>query len=158
MYGIPNQNNYILLWEGKILSFNNNILTFISYISLIIIALLFVIIFKKNEKILLWFNKNSNNFGTNWFIGLNFTTLVALITYVVISLLSSNVILQFDAEGVGNFLKGLVKIINVTEWSDITFLEQELTNWQYIFLFIGRIFVAYGYYQTIQAFRKFGKS
>ena len=158
VYGIPNQNNYILLWEGKILSFNNNILTFISYISLIIIALLFVIIFKKNEKILLWFNKNSNNFGTNWFIGLNFTTLVALITYVVISLLSSNVILQFDAEGVGNFLKGLVKIINVTEWSDITFLEQELTNWQYIFLFIGRIFVAYGYYQTIQAFRKFGKS
>lgn len=158
VYGIPNQNNYILLWEGKILSFNNNILTFISYISLIIIALLFVIIFKKNEKILLWFNKNSNNFGTNWFIGLNFTTLVALITYVVISLLSSNVILQFDAEGVGNFLKGLVKIINVTEWSDITFLEQELTNWQYIFLFIGRIFIGYGYYQTIQAFRKFGKS
>ena len=158
VYGIPNQNNYILLWEGKILSFNNNILTFISYISLIIIALLFVIIFKKNEKILLWFNKNSNNFGTNWFIGLNVTTLVALITYVVISLLSSNVILQFDAEGVGNFLKGLVKIINVTEWSDITFLEQELTNWQYIFLFIGRIFIGYGYYQTIQAFRKFGKS
>ena len=158
VYGIPNQNNYILLWEGKVLSFNNDILTFISYISLIIIALLFVIIFKKNEKILLWFNKNSNNFGTNWFIGLNFTTLVALITYVVISLLSSNVILQFDAEGVGNFLKGLVKIINVTEWSDITFLEQELTNWQYIFLFIGRIFIGYGYYQTIQAFRKFGKS
>ena len=158
VYGIPNQNNYILLWEGKVLSFNNDILTFISYISLIIIALLFVIIFKKNEKILLWFNKNSNNFGTNWFIGLNFTTLVALITYVVISLLSSNVILEFDAEGVGNFLKGLVKIINVTEWNDITFLGQELTNWQYIFLFIGRIFVAYGYYQTIQAFRKFGKS
>lgn len=158
VYGIPNQNNYILLWEGKVLSFNNNILTFISYISLIIIALLFVIIFKKNEKILLWFNKNSNNFGTNWFIGLNFTTLVALITYVVISLLSSNVILQFDAEGVGNFLKGLVKIINVTEWNDITFLGQELTNWQYILLFIGRIFIGYGYYQTIQAFRKFGKS
>ena len=27
-----------------------------------------------------------------------------------------------------------------------------------IILFIGRIFIGYGYYQTIQAFRKFGKS
>ena len=27
-----------------------------------------------------------------------------------------------------------------------------------IILFIGRIFVTYGVYQTIQAFRKFGKS
>lgn len=28
----------------------------------------------------------------------------------------------------------------------------------YAILFIGRIFIGYGYYQTIQAFRKYGKN
>ena len=157
-YGAPNQDNYILLWKEKILSFDNNNLTFISYISFIIIAILFATIFKKSEKILLWFNKNSNNFGTNWFIGVNFTTLVALITYVVITLFSSNVTLQLNAEGVGNFLKALVDVLNLTDWNDMTILGKKLNNWQYITLFIGRIFIAYGIYQTVQAFRKYGKS
>lgn len=157
-YGAPNQDNYILLWKEKIISFDNDYLTFISYISFIIIAILFATIFKKSEKILLWFNKNSNNFGTNWFIGVNFTTLVALITYVVITLFSSNVTLQLNAEGVGNFLKALVDVLNLTDWNDMTILGKKLNNWQYVTLFIGRIFIAYGIYQTVQAFRKYGKS
>lgn len=111
-----------------------------------------------NDKLLLLANKISNNFGTNWFIGVKFTTLVALITYVVITLFSSNVTLQLDAEGVGNFLKALVDVLNLTDWNDMTILGEKLTNWQYIFLFIGRIFIAYGIYQTVQAFRKYGKS
>ncbi|AVM49618.1 pentapeptide repeat-containing protein [Capnocytophaga sp. oral taxon 878] len=34
----------------------------------------------------------------------------------------------------------------------------KLSGLSYLFLFIGRIFIGYGYYQTIQAFRKYGKS
>jgi len=32
-----------------------------------------------------------------------------------------------------------------------------LTNLSYLWDFLGRVFVAYGYYQTIQAFRRFGR-
>jgi hypothetical protein len=36
-------------------------------------------------------------------------------------------------------------------------LPATLNNLSYLWDFLGRIFVTYGYYQTIQAFRKFGR-
>ena len=107
------------------------------------------------DKILLFANKISSNFGTSWSRGLLFTVIAGIITLLPISY---NLKFSLTLEGVGNFLKGLVDILNLTDWNEMTILGEKLTNWQYIFLFIGRIFVAYGYYQTIQAFRKFGKS
>ena len=107
------------------------------------------------DKILLFANKISSNFGTSWSRGLLFTVIAGIITLLPIS---CNLKFSLTLEGVGNFLKGLVDILNLTDWNEMTILGEKLTNWQYIFLFIGRIFVAYGYYQTIQAFRKFGKS
>ena len=78
--------------------------------------------------------------------------------YIIILYSSPNLLFLPNLEGVGNFLKGLVDILNLTDWNDITILGEKLTSWQYVFLFIARIFVAYGVYQTVQAFRKFGKS
>ena len=107
------------------------------------------------DKILLFANKISSNFGTSWSRGLLFTVIAGIITLLPIS---CNLKFSLTLEGVGNFLKGLVDILNLTDWNEMTILGEKLTNWQYIFLFMGRIFVAYGVYQTIQAFRKFGKS
>lgn len=111
---------------------------------------------KNNEdKILLLANKISSNFGTSWSRGVLFTVSAGIITLLPIS---CNLKFSLTSEGIGNFLKALVDILNLTDWNDMTILGEKLTNWQYIFLFIGRIFIAYGIYQTVQAFRKYGKS
>ena len=54
-----------------------------------------------------------------------------------------------------------IKILNVIDLKPFEKEENSIFNLSslsYLFLFIGRIFIGYGYYQTIQAFRKFGKS
>ena len=164
-YGI---NNYKNDWIYRLLNYlsiqfsiivkDEQIFSFILTIISIFAAILLAIISNKQDKLLLWFNKNSNIFGTDWVVGINFTTLVTLVAYIIILYSSPNLLFLPNLEGVGNFLKGLVDILNLTDWNDITILGEKLTSWQYVFLFIARIFVAYGVYQTIQAFRKFGKS
>nr|WP_314561004.1 pentapeptide repeat-containing protein [uncultured Capnocytophaga sp.] len=128
----------------------------IEYSVLTVIVLLLYLFFD-NNRILLYFNKYSNNFGTNWVYGIIFTILSSLLTFSIL-INKKTLILKVDVEGVGNFLKALVDILNLTDWNDMTILGEKLTNWQYIFLFIGRIFIAYGIYQTVQAFRKYGKT
>lgn len=164
-YGI---NNYKNDWIYRLLNYlsiqfsiivkDEQIFSFILTIISIITAIILAIISNKQDKLLLWFNKNSNIFGTDWVVGINFTILVTLVAYIIILYSSPNLLFLPNLEGVGNFLKGLVDILNLTDWNNITILDEKLTTWQYIFLFIGRIFVAYGVYQTVQAFRKFGKS
>ena len=58
------------------------------------------------------------------------------------------------------FVFGCLKIINIIDLKpfDKDVSTQEVSELSYLILFIGRIFIGYGYYQTIQAFRKFGKS
>jgi len=106
----------------------------------------------------LWFNKISNDFGTSWIRGILFTLIVTLIFYAffLISLYNQ---LEFD------FLSGSIKMtvktffqfLNITSW-DFKPFGIESYNLAYIVLFIGRIFIGYGFYQTIQAFRKYGKN
>lgn len=165
LYGVNDYENDLIY---KILSFifsqfsmmfkDNEIFKFFLITILIFIAIIFSIISKKQDKLLLWFNKNSNIFDTDWVVGVNFTILVTLIAYIVILSLNPNLFFLPNSEGVGNFLRGLVDVLNITDWRYIKILGKTPTNWQYVFLFIGRIFVAYGIYQTVQAFRKFGKS
>jgi len=152
-------NDYICLFIEWISSLLRSGYEYIIPYSLPFIAIFLIVSFLRREKLLLWFNKNSNEFGGNWVAGINFTIFVVLITYSFILLpISCNLKFSLTSAGVSNFLKSLVDILNLTDWNEMTIFGEKLTNWQYIFLFIGRIFVAYGVYQTIQAFRKFGKS
>ena len=152
-------NDYICLFIEWISSLLRSGYEYIIPYSLPFIAIFLIVSFLIREKLLLWFNKNSNEFGGNWVAGINFTIFVVLITYSFILLpISCNLKFSLTSAGVSNFLKSLVDILNLTDWNEMTIFGEKLTNWQYIFLFIGRIFVAYGVYQTIQAFRKFGKS
>ncbi|WP_315099695.1 pentapeptide repeat-containing protein [Capnocytophaga sputigena] len=132
---------------------------FIFEYSFLFIIVLLSYLFLDNDRILLYFNKYSNNFGTNWALGVIFTIVSSLVTYILIlQQIFNELEFQLNLVGIGNFLRGLVNVLNVTEWRTVQFFEETPTNWQYIILFIGRILVAYGIYQTIQAFRKFGKS
>ena len=131
---------------------------FILELILIPIAITLAFLPRKQDRILLWLNKNSNSFGTDWVVGINFTMLVALVATIIVLLLSPNMCFLPKWEGIGNFMRALVEMFNITEWKDIEILGERPSNWQYIFIFLARIFIAYGMYQTIQAFRKFGKS
>lgn len=129
----------------------------ISYIFLFFSAA-FLYFYQERDRIILWFNKNSNSFGTDWVAGVNFTLLIALISTMIILSMTPHIVFSFDIEGIENFIRTLVQILNITESADIKILNKEPNTWQYILIFFSRIFIGYGYYQTIQAFRKFGKS
>ena len=113
----------------------------------------------EKDKIILWLNKNSNEFDTNWVVGVNFSMLVGCLTYFTILLsINSNIVFDESPKGISNFLTSLVDVFNITKWDNLEIIGVKLKGFSYLLLFIGRIFIGYGYYQTIQAFRKFGKS
>ena len=113
----------------------------------------------EKDKIILWFNKNSNEFDTNWVVGVNFSLLVGTLTYLIV-LLSMFIFTDLTIDNINSsiFLTSLVDVFNITKWDNLEIIGVKLKDLSYLFLFIGRIFIGYGYYQTIQAFRKFGKS
>lgn len=130
----------------------------VTYIMLFFSILLFYFPLEK-DKIILWLNKNSNEFDTNWVVGVNFSMLVGCLTYFTILLsINSNIVFDESPKGISNFLTSLVDVFNITKWDNLEIIGVKLKDLSYLLLFIGRIFIGYGYYQTIQAFRKFGKS
>jgi len=134
-------------------------LSIVIIIALMSFAMLFIVVLREHDKITLWFNKNSNEFDTNWIAGVNFSILVGFITYFMVLLFMNNDIeLDTSTEGISNFITSLVDVFNLTKWGDLKIIDIRLEGFPYLLLFIGRIFIGYGYYQTIQAFRKFGKS
>ena len=123
------------------------------------------IIFCKNinDLSMLYLNKWSNNYGRSWIRGIFFTLLIGMIVFGALSS-NTNLIFKFEKVGVENFIHDFIKIINILDLKPFddeneNSLFSESKDWVfYLILFIGRIFIGYGYYQTIQAFRKYGKS
>ena len=127
--------------------------------SIVILSLIFLVVFRKQDKIVLWFNKNSNEFDTNWVAGVNFSLFVGILSYLVVLLaMNDDIELDTSHRGISNFITSLVDVFNLTKWVNLEIIDIRLEGLPYLLLFIGRIFIGYGYYQTIQAFRKFGKS
>ena len=119
-----------------------------------------------SDTILLFANKFSTNFGTNWFRGVVFTMLIGSIFSFLLLLTNYN-LWHIDIYDINAWIQSigfLIRIINVVDMkpfeengnSLVKLVDNNDTN--NIILFIGRIFIAYGIYQTVQAFRKFGKS
>lgn len=166
LYGI---NDYKNDWIYKILKYLSvgfsTTLTdlgsfiFVLTVVFILLAIGFSIFPKIHDKIVLWFNKNSNEFDTNWITGVNFSILVGVITYFMVLLfMNDDIELDTSHRGISNFITSLVDVFNLTKWVNLEIIDIRLEGFPYLLLFIGRIFIGYGYYQTIQAFRKFGKS
>ena len=125
---------------------------------------LFIIFCKNiNDLSMLYLNKWSNNYGRSWIRGIFFTLLIGMIVFGALSS-NTNLIFKFEKVGVENFIHDFIKIINILDLKPFddeneNYLFSESKDWVfYLILFIGRIFIGYGYYQTIQAFRKYGKS
>ena len=111
-----------------------------------------------DEKVLLCLNKISNNHGLSWWQGFKFTSSLTFIFYLIyLIIISPELEFAFTWKAFGYTLKHYVELLNLTFWDYKPFgIDNE--PWGFIFLFISRIFISYGYYQLIQSFRKFGKN
>jgi hypothetical protein len=112
-----------------------------------------------NEKAILFLNKTSNNFGLSWKQGVGFTFMVAAIFFIFMLLTLLNK-LEFSCniDALGLTIKNFFQLLNLTNWNYQPFGFTEINVYTYVILFVAKIFIGYGYYQTIQAFRKFGRN
>ncbi len=116
-------------------------------------------------KITLFLNKISTSFGRNWIQGVIFSISIAVIFFYALVISTNQYSIAFTLDWNGRFFPSFMKFMN-----PLRFLETEnlfktsegttfltLTNYSYFWDFFGRVFLAYGFFQTIQAFRKYGR-
>lgn len=117
---------------------------------------------RSRDLILLLLNKNSNDFGTDWAKGIGFTFKISLFFFALLLI-------------VNNFLKSNYPLTlnTANEFADFSFIlnyflkfifnlgfndnEIQSNGWLYLIFIFAKLFIGYGIYQTIQAFRKYGK-
>lgn len=120
--------------------------------------LLFVNLFSE-EGLLLWLNKYSNNYNRSWFRGICFTCAVALLSYFVLNywgMQQQFFVIDFRFNGFGEVLVGFFSLLDVFNLiGDKPAFE--LTNLGKILMFLSKILIAYGEWQTIYAFYKYKK-
>ncbi len=136
-------------------------------------------IVSKDSKFILWLNRVSNSHGTSWSRGILFTIICSTVFYLLFLLTSrpDEIYALFTgqpvtwtwsldiANGINyvwslNFLDALSTWIksfdfHVIWWLVILKVIQLVIG--VIFYIIGKIAIGYGIYQTISAFRKYGK-
>lgn len=116
------------------------------------------------KKVNLWLNKISNNFGRYWMRGVIFSFGIGFLFFYFLLISSNKYSIgfpSFDDKLIPAYLKFMnpLRFIDTealfkTNESD---LKITLNGWSYFWDFVGRVFVAYGFFQTIQAFRRFGR-
>lgn len=120
-----------------------------------------MLVFKKEKKkfsesLILWLNFLSNNLGSNWLVGIAFTLIISLVSHFsILLILFKNNDITYDIGYSGEWIKNFIQTVNITNWK-INYYNSD-NGWIYLPLFIGRIFIAYGFYQTVVAFRKFSR-
>lgn len=122
----------------------------------------------KWDKIFLeWFmlvlNRLSTNHGINWGRGIFFSFCVMVFFYTIYIITIPGREFHWGWKGFDSFLTAsdyVIKIffLFIAIFRDFSFIEGTEPNaFSYFIDFFGRIFIGYGIYQTIQAFRKYGK-
>ncbi|MBO6880902.1 pentapeptide repeat-containing protein [Winogradskyella sp.] len=111
--------------------------------------------------IILSLNGLSNWFKSSYVCGIIFTALVgALFFNLSINCTAyENYAFNFNGEVLSNGFKNYMKFLNPTHKFDYLgehiISDSSTKNGFYVYDYLGRIFVGYGIYQTIQAFRKY---
>jgi hypothetical protein len=114
------------------------------------------------DKINLWLNKWSNNFGRYWMRGVLFTFSSGFLLFLALMISTTEYKLG-KASWNGQLLPAFLKFMNPIRFFDLDKLFDNsgevisLTPTSYILDFLARVLIAYGFYQTIQAFRRFGR-
>lgn len=107
-------------------------------------------------------NSMSNNFGTDWFKGAKFTLKTSMSFYILIILVNSFISSTYPLKFNTNLELASPSFI-ISEFLKFTFTfgfnneDIQSNGYLYLIFIISKIFISYGIYQTITAFRKFGK-
>ena len=122
----------------------------------------FITSLNSGEKFILFLNKYSNDFNRSWFRGIIFTNIVAIIFFFLINYLGTDIqffVINWTFDGFGEVLKDYIKLLDFFNLSTIEDNNAwiSLTPVGVILLFVARIFIAYGCWQTIYAFYKYSK-
>lgn len=116
--------------------------------------------FWKEERIILFVMKYSNNFRQSWVRGVLFTFIAGLIPFIFFTWSLNNTdwcLNNWSCFSETSKVFGYYfEFLNPAHKTDFVGKEN-IGNWTYLWDFIGRIFIGFGIYQTIQSFRKFGK-
>lgn len=119
-------------------------------------------VFKKGNrtnKFVIFINRLSNGFNLLPFRGVAFTLISTLIFYLIfiyVAIIENNIELDYSLKYIGVNFRQALQFLNITDWKYYPFNLKY--DWAYGVLFLGRIIVGYGIYQTVQAFRKFGST
>jgi hypothetical protein len=105
--------------------------------------------------LLLYINTFSSKHGTSWWRGVKFTFGIGLLFFYLSIIATDNYIFGFcNLNDFTTCVKYFFTFILPTH--GIGYLDSENPKmFYYLWDFLGRIFVSYGIYQTIQAFRKY---
>ena len=120
------------------------------------IILFFLSVFSR-ESLLLWLNKYSNDFNRSWTRGVKFTLLTTLIFYFIINYLGTDTqyfVIDFKFQNFGEVFEGYLSLLDIFDLSNVS-QPMQLTIWGKMLLFIAKIVIAYGSWQTIYAFYKY---
>lgn len=110
-----------------------------------------------NDRFILVVNKYSNDYGLDWIKGLKFTLKATGVFYIIyLASISHKLTWNISWTGFGETISYFFQLLNPAFWDYSPF--GVYNPFGYIILFVARVFIGYGYYQTIQAFRKFGKN
>lgn len=116
-----------------------------------------------SDKILVLLNKYSSNHGANWPRGILFTITISFIFFFLYTYSLQNIPFKFGWNGWINFKECLsifckYFILYFYPAHEFDFMKDyNPRGISYLIDVSGRIMIGYGIYQTIQAFRKFGK-
>ena len=113
------------------------------------------------EQVLLWLNTISNKNEQSWWRGFIFTIAVACLFFIMINICGIDKASFFewgwkDWNSFGEVWKNYLTMFYLTDFK-AKFDGVKLNALGETLFFISKIFVAYGVYQTISAFRKYGK-
>lgn len=114
-------------------------------------------------KINLFLNRLSNNFGRDWFRSVVFSIVSGLLIFYIMILSTDEYYFAFRPTLNLEFFEAFLKFMNPLRHFETEKLFEynspnvTLSKCSYLVDFLGRVIITYGYYQTIQAFRKFGK-
>ena len=117
---------------------------------------------KDSDFYILLLNSKSNDFGRNWFKGVKFTLQVSIFFFLMMITVNSFVLSKYPLKfNLNNSFAGISTILS--EYLKFTFSlgfgseEFQSNGYLYLIFIIAKTFIGYGIYQTITAFRKYGK-
>jgi len=120
---------------------------------------LFITNIFSEEGLLLWLNKYSNNYNRSWFRGILFTVIIALISYFVINycgMQQQYFVIDWHFSGFSDVFVGYLSLLDIFNLVGDK-PEFSLTPFGKLLMFLCKILIAYGEWQTIYAFYKYRK-